>query len=500
MTQRGGRERSWLTLPIFPVAMTLAWILEVFVASGDPLPHLWRPLLIAVLGATLVAIASWALARGRLWPALVAGALLMLFLKAWLLLGLLAVAAIWRGLVTLRRRARQAAPLRTPAEVQITQMANVFGLVLLGVTLSTLLLSGVVALPPPRGAIARNAGGDQPNIYLLLLDGYPRADSLAGLGIDNSAFLRELEERDFAVAAGSRSNYVKTLLTLSSMLNGRYIENAPTGSGIGDQLPGQQRQMARAIGSASLLDDLRGRGFTIVNSPSAFGSAALFTADLLLEDGTMTQFEERVIRQSFVRESLALVDPDFIPNQLRADVLSPIQHAESLAERPPATPFFLLGHVFSPHPPFLFGANGEELPLPWCYELGCSLWTTEFEYMGVTRSDYARLMGGQIEFLNGRLLAMVDRITVADPEAVIILFSDHGARFDSQVTDEYYRTFFAARTPGQDGLFPDDVSPVNVLPLLENAYFGASLPIHDYQAWESGRLDLDLVPRKPEPR
>jgi hypothetical protein len=95
---------------------------------------------------------------------------------------------------------------------------------------------------------------------------------------------------------------------------------------------------------------------------------------------------------------------------------------------------------------------------------------------------------------------MVDRITAADPEAVIILFSDHGARFDSGVTDEYYRTFFAARTPGHEGLFPDDVSPVNVLPLLENAYFGASFPIHDYQAWESGRLDLDLVPRQPAPR
>jgi hypothetical protein len=120
--------------------------------------------------------------------------------------------------------------------------------------------------------------------------------------------------------------------------------------------------------------------------------------------------------------------------------------------------------------------------------------------MGVTRSDYAHLLGGQIEFLNGRLLEMVDRITATDPDAVVILFSDHGARFDSQVTDEYYRTFFAARTPGHEGLFPDDVSPVNVLVLLENAYFGTSLPVRGYQAWESGRLDLDLTPRQPEPQ
>jgi hypothetical protein len=284
------------------------------------------------------------------------------------------------------------------------------------------------------------------------------------------------------------------------MLSGRYLDAPDPGLNLGDPLPGQQRQAARDISGGDVLADLRARGYTIVNSPSAFGSAAIFSADVVMQDGNMTQFEERLIHQSFAREALSLVSPRFISDQLRADVLAPIRHAEVLAMDPPARPFFLLGHLLSPHPPFLFGPRGERRPLPWCYELGCTLWATEYEFMGISRSEYAQMMGDQITFLNGQLLQMADRIAASDPGAIVILFSDHGARFDSTVTDEYYRTFFAARTPGRPGLFPPDVSPVNILTLLSNAYFDTSYPIRAYQAWESGRVDLGLAPRLPPPQ
>jgi hypothetical protein len=36
-------------------------------------------------------------------------------------------------------------------------------------------------------------------------------------------------------------------------------------------------------------------------------------------------------------------------------------------------------------------------------------------------------------------------------------------------------TLFAARTPGRPDLFPDDVSLINVFPILANAYLGTAL-------------------------
>ena len=59
------------------------------------------------------------------------------------------------------------------------------------------------------------ANGNSPNIYILLLDGYPRADTLAErYDFDNRPFLEELRDRGFDVAERSRTNYMFTQLVL----------------------------------------------------------------------------------------------------------------------------------------------------------------------------------------------------------------------------------------------------------------------------------------------
>ena len=64
--------------------------------------------------------------------------------------------------------------------------------------------------------------------------------------------------------------------------------------------------------------------------------------------------------------------------------------------------------------------------------------------------------------------------------------SDHGpdARLDWwRPADEGMRerlaNFVALRTPGQAGLLPDDVTLINVLPRLFNAYLGTNLALLD---------------------
>ncbi len=65
-----------------------------------------------------------------------------------------------------------------------------------------------------------------------------------------------------------------------------------------------------------------------------------------------------------------------------------------------------------------------------------------------------------------------------------MLFADHGSasRTDWNETDPYEvdptillertGTLFAALTPGHVGLYPDDISPTDMLRLLFDAYFG----------------------------
>ena len=52
---------------------------------------------------------------------------------------------------------------------------------------------------------------------------------------------------------------------------------------------------------------------------------------------------------------------------------------------------------------------------------------------------------------------------------------------------EHYANLFAASTPGKTGVFPEDISPVNVFRTLLNEYFDASLDMlpNGTYTWDS---------------
>jgi hypothetical protein len=66
---------------------------------------------------------------------------------------------------------------------------------------------------------------------------------------------------------------------------------------------------------------------------------------------------------------------------------------------------------------------------------------------------------------------MVDGISARDPEGVIVLFSDHGARYSLEMQEtEWPRSFLAARTPGHPNLFASEPTPTNILRTLLPTY------------------------------
>lgn len=69
-------------------------------------------------------------------------------------------------------------------------------------------------------------GGNMPDIYYIILDGYGRADVLKDCyDYDNSEFIRFLEDRGFYVASASQSNYPYTSLSIRSSLNMTYLND-----------------------------------------------------------------------------------------------------------------------------------------------------------------------------------------------------------------------------------------------------------------------------------
>jgi hypothetical protein len=104
----------------------------------------------------------------------------------------------------------------------------------------------------------------------------------------------------------------------------------------------------------------------------------------------------------------------------------------------------------------------------------------------VTGDDLAariELQVTQTECVDRTVVPVLEAIVAADPDAVVILFSDHGPQTllsyeapDDRGIHSRLANLFAARTPGRPDLFPDDVTLVNVLPILFDTYLGTDLP------------------------
>ncbi len=136
----------------------------------------------------------------------------------------------------------------------------------------------------------------------------------------------------------------------------------------------------------------------------------------------------------------------------------------------------MLAHLFQPHLPFLWDANGDPVPVP-SHWPRVNIFAAQIETMGMSLADYSAAMKGDLATLNPKLLAMVDQIVARDPDAVVVLFSDHGSRYSLDLKEtEWYHSFLAARTPGHPLLFADDPKPTAILRTLLPIYVTGSSP------------------------
>src|SRR6185503_19325396 len=137
----------------------------------------------------------------------------------------------------------------------------------------------------PAGPV--EAPADAPDIYLILLDGYPRADTLqAAIGMDNAPFLARMEALGFDVAERAHSNYNRTALTVTSMLNAKLIDdlmpNPPAG-----YVP-QNRWLSSFIKRAEAVQAARGLGYDFIDIPMDVGFLSPTNSGEVLDAGHVT--------------------------------------------------------------------------------------------------------------------------------------------------------------------------------------------------------------------
>ena len=462
----------WVAIAAFPV-MALA------LASGiSPVPAL-RPLGVAILvGAVFFGVVALVL-RDR-HKAGVGAVLGYVALFIWPRTEVLLLTAALLGLVVVvfPRLLRVPFPwaLATPA-------GNALAVALTVVVLGRGLLAGQFSRVPADVASALGVRAspvldtpvDAPDIFVLLLEDYPRADTLRRVfGFDNGPFLAGLEARGFTVAPRSRSNYSNSQLTLLTMYQARHIEEIPELEPLRAHATDQQYPLLRALTEdGPVFDVLRRAGYSVTTTSPGYEQLTIRTADRFVDGGQITDLEAALVRESALGAIGDAMLLDILGQQHRSRVRDSLSFfADALRSDDPG-PRFVFAHVPAPHPPVAFGPAGEALRVPF----GDPYWA-ESKDPESFRAAYV----GQLQYLDLLVLDTLDAVAAAPRPQVVVVMSDEGY---GQLLDpdpemrsvDSVATLFAAHAPEGAALFPAWITPVNLFPIVLDRYVGADLPM-----------------------
>lgn len=458
--------------PVYPLALVSAFLVTELIEFWIPITGLLRSMI--VLGGMAIAIQiAVSIVAGRDRGAYAAAIVLMAAFDLKILAFLFGVATLLLVVSSLRHR--RLVPLDWP---HITKIFN-----LVGVASLLLAIANAIVLTPriPTGVLQTSVhptGNLQPlpDVYLILLDAYPRADTLMSvLGHDNSAFLERMRAIGFDVASNAHSNYNRTSLTVTSMLNAKHIQDLMPDPPSG--ILAQHRHMSSLINSAVQLSHARSIGYTVVAVPTQLSFLAPNTADRFLDAGEMTQFEYALPRNGLLKHVLPDRQVAWFRQQHRDRVLSGFASLDRLPTAGSELPRFVFAHVMTPHDPIVFRSDGSLAAVPECFWDECNLQDPLSE-------ELKSALREQVEYTNGRVLEVTERIVQQSPRPpVIVVMSDHGFRHWMSDGPETFRSLLLSYTPGHPGLFPDNATPINVIPRILNTYAGASVALATEDSW-----------------
>ena len=310
---------------------------------------------------------------------------------------------------------------------------------------------------------------DLHDIYYIILDGYARADNLKEFyNFDNHNFIDYLLKKGFYVASKSNSNYISTFMSLPSSLNMEYINYL---SDVAGEHSKERILPHNMIKKNKIVKILKSKGYKFIHFNSGYGpTSSNEYADLQLQSGYNNEFSTVLIRSTMLR----LGEKYLVQNRFRKTILYTFSELSELHKIKGAK--FIFAHIIAPHPPYVFGRNGESTSGKTLRMHG-EAWKEKEEYIN------------QLIFVNKKVEVLVDKIlSKSDIPPIIILQADHGTastfpidtneeiNFPVNPKDELLRERFgilnAYYLPGkkEDCLY-DSISPVNTFRLIFNLYF-----------------------------
>lgn len=309
-----------------------------------------------------------------------------------------------------------------------------------------------------------------PNIFYIILDSYAHEDTLREFyDYDNREFFLFLEGKGFIVADKSLANYPFTFLSLTSSLNMRYLDDLIDKVGRDSKDKTAPYQLIR---DNQVVRFLRQYGYKFVLFPSGFQpttqneNADFIVNNMKWSDAFTLLLLDTTILKPFVVK--------IFREDERERVLATFRMIPEVDQFIPG-PKFILAHFLVPHPPFLFGPQGEK---------------TSYDSMQIkVYGDvwkYKKPYLDQLIFVTQKTKEMISRILAESRhEPIIILQSDHGPEYtegwespSNNFIREHMRILNAYYLP--EAVKPHvyaSLSPVNSFRLLFRYFFKADLEL-----------------------
>ena len=338
-----------------------------------------------------------------------------------------------------------------------------------------------------------------PNVYYIILDGYPRNDVLKKhLDFDNNEFINFLKQREFYVAENSYSNYSLSSTSIPATMNMNYINF------LVDELGEDSRSYDPLLGKDfglyadnQVIKNFKSMGYKVAK----IGSVPMYLHEIPLADLSLcyksihlmdNRLFDTVARTSMIGYFIERWSED-LQRQIILCAFEELPKISSYYEEP----VFVWSHIMLPHFPLIFGADGEPITPgesllvmnnPHVFEGTDSSWNIKQQFLQ------------QLQFSNKKSMELVDKILENEKQSIIIIQSDHGSAFDVNLHDPTYDDLIQKLSNFNAIYFPDekpreilmnDLTNVNTFRIVFNSYFGS-----DYDILED-RIYWNLSYKKP---
>ena len=360
-----------------------------------------------------------------------------------------------------------------------TKISNAISVTLIIITVFNIGTLGIEGIANPEYNESRIVSldevetGNLPDIYYMVFDSYGNYNTLKSqFGYDNDLLLEYLDSRNFIMPSATHSNYPETRLSLPSTLNMQYldVESSP------DNIREAKRDTHKIINNNEVMIKLKEKGYKIINFNSGIWvTDSIKIADRHLCDSNFlnSEFIGMVIRTSMLNRLHAF----FFEHDFRHGVNCIFDTIPNLKDEYDK-PIFVFAHVFIPHPPYVFGPNGEAV---------------DVESLSFTDGwDIKKGYLDQVKYANKRIPDVVDAIMSDEtPPPIIIIQSDHGPKYDVDYvnpSDEMVARVFgilnAYHLPdGCNDQIYDSITPVNSFRVIFNCYFDEDYELLDDSAY-----------------